>query len=412
MTVIRRKIPLLRDRHSHPLLYAALMDSVDLNQPGESRESAIARVGGRAAGGGTGWTIATGWNSGRVSLQKSDFDGLPPVVVLSLSIHGLIVNDAGRVLLREHDEVVADHLDDQDWIERNLRRVLNVFARAGASPERLSTFFARLHDIGVQSAEEMLLVGEDEIQLFDATGLADRTQFWAAPETYDSASPANRERIHGIKLFTDGAIGVTTAALHEKYRTVEHHGMLLYDDLALEALIARYSGRKPMAIHAIGDAAIDQVVSAVERAARQVTSRRLIRIEHAQFISESTARRAKALGLHLSMQPNFSEDSVTYADRLPAGYPSSNNPFRMLIDRIGFVPGVDLYFGSDGMPHGAHEALRQSLFPDGGYEGQVLTLDEFIAGYCLPDMTQGSIEIEVDPITRSVHCDVESVRRG
>jgi predicted amidohydrolase YtcJ len=323
-------------------------------------------------------------------------------VVLSLSIHGLIVNDNGRVLLRAHDETVADHLDDQDWIERNLRRVLNLFARAGASAERLKTFFDRLRELGVHSAEEMLLVGEDEIQLFDDAGLASRTQFWAAPETYDSASPANRERIYGIKLFTDGAIGVTTAALHEKYRTADHYGMLLYGDQELEALIARYSGGKPMAIHAIGNAAIDQVVAAVERAARKATARQMIRIEHAQFISESTARRAKALGLHLSMQPNFSEDSVAYADRLPAGYPASNNPFRMLIDRVGFVPGVDLYFGSDGMPHGVQEGLRQSLFPDGGYESQVLTLDEFIAGYCLPDMTLGSIDVEIDPVSRSV----------
>jgi len=401
---MNRTIPLLRDRHSHPLLYAALMDAVDLNRPGETRESALERIRAAAAGGRPGWTIATGWNSGRFALDKRDFDGLPPIVVLSLSIHGLIVNDAGRRLLREHDETVAAHLDDQDWIERNLRRVLNLFARAGASAERLSAFFGRLREVGVHSAEEMLLVGEDEIQLFDDAGLAGRTQFWAAPETCDSASPANRDRIQGIKLFTDGAIGVTTAALHEKYRTADHHGMLLYSDEELEALIVRYSGSKPMAIHAIGDAAIDQVVSAVERAARRVPSRQVIRIEHAQFISESTARRARSLGLHLSMQPNFSEDSVVYADRLPAGYPARNNPFRMLIDHIGYVPGVDLCFGSDGMPHGAPEALRQSLFPDGGHDGQVLTLDEFIAGYCCSDMAHGSIDVEVDPIKRSVTC--------
>lgn len=400
--MLRRRIPLLRDRHSHPLLYSALMDAVDLNRPGETRESAIGRIRAAAASGRPGWTMATGWNSGRFALDKADFDGLPPIVILSLSIHGLIVNDAGRALVRANDATVADHLDDQDWIERNLRRVLNLFARAGASVEGLRAFFDQLREIGVYSAEEMLLVGEDEIRLFDEAGLEDRTQFWAAPETYDAASPANRQRIHGIKLFTDGAIGVTTAALHEKYRTADHHGMLLYSDDALTALITRYSGTKPMAIHAIGDAAIDQVVSAIERADRQLPSREVIRIEHAQFISEATARRAKALGLHLSMQPNFSEDSVVYADRLPEGYPPRNNPFRMLIDRVGFVPGDDLYFGSDGMPHGAQEALRQSLFPDGGHEGQVLTLDEFIAGYCLPDMTQGAIDVDVDPVGRSV----------
>src|SRR5262245_25569804 len=134
---MRRRIPLLRDRHSHPLLYAALMDAVDLNRPGESRDSAIERIRAQASAGGPAWTIATGWNSGRFPLSKADFDGLSPVVVLNLSLHGLIVNDAGRELMRRHDEAVAAHLDDQDWIERNLRRVLNVFANAGASVDRL-----------------------------------------------------------------------------------------------------------------------------------------------------------------------------------------------------------------------------------------------------------------------------------
>ena len=398
------RIPLLRDRHTHPLLYAALMDSVDLNRPGESRQSALDRIRSRAVAGGAGWTIATGWNSGRIHLEKADFDDLPPVVVLNLSLHGLVVNDRGRALLETLDQTVAAHLDDQDWIERNLRRLLNVFATNGASPARLKTFLDALRAMGVHHAEEMLLVGEDEIRLFDDAGLADRTRFWAAPETYDAASPANRARIHGIKLFTDGAIGATTAALHERYRTEDHTGLLLYRDDELESLISRYTNEKPMAIHAIGDAAIDQVVSVVERVATSGRARQTIRIEHAQFISETTARRAKALGMHLCMQPNFSEDSVAYAERLPSSYPARNNPFRMLIDRAGFVPGVDLYFGSDGMPHGAQEALRQSLFPEGGHADQVLTLDEFVAGYCLPDMSHGTIDVEVDTTQRTVNC--------
>jgi predicted amidohydrolase YtcJ len=437
------RIPLLRDRHSHPLLYAELMDSVELNRAGETRESAIARVRARAGASGpppgasgpqsgatgprsgasgprsgasgpgtvqattpAGYISATGWNSGRFHLDKADFDDLPPVVVLNISIHGLIVNDAGRALMRAHDATVADHLDDQDWIERNLRRVLNVFANAGASVERLKALFDRLRGLGVHHAEEMLLVSEDEIRLFDEAGLAGRTRFWAAPEAFEVASAANKARIHGIKLFTDGAIGVTTAALHERYRTADHCGLLLYEDGELEALVARYAGQKPMAIHAIGDAAIDQVVSAIEAVSQRVPKRHAIRMEHAQFISEPTARRAKAIGLELCMQPNFSEDSVNYADRLPAGYPERNNPFRMLIDRIGYVPGADLYFGSDGMPHGVEEALRQSLFPDGRYDGQVLTMDEFIAGYCLPDTTEGTIDVEIDAARRSVRCDV------
>ena len=386
------------------MLYAALADAVDLNQPDIlTRETATDRIRARARDRRAEWTMATGWTTGRYALDKHDFDDLPPVVVLSLSLHGLLANNAARAAISRHDASVADHLDDQDWIERNLRRVLNVFANAGATPQRMRQFFDHLlHDHGIYQVDEMLLVGEHEIRMCDEAGIGDRIRFWAAPEQYDACSAENKARIHGIKLFTDGAIGVSTAAMHARYRNADHHGLLLYTDTALESLMRRYAGVKPYAIHAIGDRAIDQVVGVAERVARDSRRPLELRIEHAQLISESTARRAKALGIQLSMQPNFSEDSVMYADRLPHGYPSRNNPFRMLIDRVGFVPGEDLIFGSDGMPHGAREALRQSLFPAGNHADQVLTVDEFIAGYCLPANDIGHLEINTDAVSRTV----------
>jgi hypothetical protein len=100
------------------------------------------------------------------------------------------------------------------------------------------------------------------------------------------------------------------------------------------------------------------------------------------------------------MQPNFSDDSVQYADRLPQGYPERNNPFRMLIDAVGYEPGKDLLFGSDGMSHGYREGLRQSLFPK--YAVQKLDVKEFIAGYCLPSEERGHIDLLIDWENESV----------
>jgi len=51
----------------------------------------------------------------------------------------------------------------------------------------------------------------------------------------------------------------------------------------------------------------------------------------------------------------------------------------MLIDEAGFVPGEDLIFGSDGMPHGAAAAVRQALSPPYP-DRQALAIDELIAG--------------------------------
>lgn len=71
-----------------------------------------------------------------------------------------------------------------------------------------------------------------------------------------------------------------------------------------------------------------------------------------------------------------------------------DQPFRMLLDRVGFRPGIDLFLGSDGMPHGVEAALQAALFPP--LASQRLTLDEFVAGYCLPDLTHGWIDVEID----------------
>jgi predicted amidohydrolase YtcJ len=410
MTRELRRIPLLRDRHTHPFLYAALHEGVNLNEGDadrtgsreELRSRALRRIREHAERGVPGWAIAHGWNNGLYSLSKQDFDDLPPLVVFNLSLHTLIVNDAGRALLQQEVADAGGNLDDQGWIERNLRSVLNIFANAGASAGRLQRYFQRLlEECGVYYAEEMLLVDGNELRIFEEAALTKRTRFWAAPDQYDRLPRPIQGEIHGIKLFTDGALGAWTAALHQPYRDRGGLGMLTYTPGELEGLLQRYLDvRKPIAVHAIGDRAIDQVVSAVEAVRRPAGSE--IRIEHAQLISETTARRAKEFGIVLCMQPNFSEDSANYAERLPEGYPERNNPFRMLIDRVGYVPGVDLLFGSDGMPHGWRYGLKQSLFPQGGYPGQTLTVDEFVAGYCLPDCGAGHIEVEIDRDNRQV----------
>ena len=413
-------IPLLKDRHNHPLLYAALDDGLDLREEGADenedsetiRNRVVRRICEHARHGSHGWLIASRWRSGRYSLFKKDFDDLPPVVVFNLSLHDLIVNDRGLEVLQQRDPELADNLGSKVWIERNLRRVLNVFADDGASVERLQQLFRRLlTEYGVYYAEELLLVNADEIRLFEAAGLIERTLFWAAPEQYEQFSDAIKQKIHGIKIFTDGALGAWTAALYHPYRgfreqglpeDFDEFGMQMYERPGeLEQLLRRCLDiRKPIALHAIGDRAIDQTVSAIETLG---SSRPCpIRIEHAQLISESTANRAKKSGITLCMQPNFSEDSVDYEQRLPAGYPERNNPFRMLIDKVGYRPGVDLLFGSDGMPHGWQKGLQEALFPRGDYAGQKLSLEEFVAGYCWPDTKPGHIEGEIDWENRQV----------
>ena len=154
-----------------------------------------------------------------------------------------------------------------------------------------------------------------------------------------------------------------------------------------------------IAIHAIGGRSIDQTISVLESLDHELAQSSYIRMEHAQLIDLPMALRAKDLGIVLSMQPNFTSDSVHYADRLDEAHLRTNNPFRMLIDEAGFEPGRDLIFGSDGMPHGVEYALTQALFP--AFESQRVSLDEFRAAYCLEE-SAGSVDIEVDHAAKTV----------
>jgi predicted amidohydrolase YtcJ len=260
--------------------------------------------------------------------------------------------------------------------------------------EQLRSYYHRLAQLGVWHVEEMSLKDEGEIAVFKKASLLDRTRFWTDMKTFETMSAAGREQIHGIKLFADGALGAKTAKLGERYLSGTE-GMLVYGDEELYGLVssAFFMG-KAVAVHAIGDVAVDQVVRVLEQVSGCCNVLPETRIEHCQFISRQAALKAQSMGIILSMQPNFSLDSLCYRDRLPEEYCQRNNPFRMLLDEAGYVAGKDLILGSDGMPHGVQCALESALFSP--FSSQRLTLDEFVAGYCLPDCRDGYIDIDVD----------------
>ncbi len=390
--MIKARIPLLHDRHTHVSFYAALGAAADLSAC-RTQGAALAVLGkrpGRPA-------VARGWRDNYYDLSGPRFDALGPTVVCNLSLHSFRFNaPARRLLAPRYPEVVA-RLDDQAWVERNLDRVFETFtvsAGAGAIP----AWLAGLARQGVWACGDML-VASDEAALLLARRYRGRVTLWSDPGCYEKLGRAAKAAVTGLKIFTDGALAARTAALKGRYKA-GGSGLLLHTDRELRTLIKRAGRLKDdLAVHAIGDAAIGQLLAALE--APGVRRRGLkVRVEHAQLITPEQAVRARRLGLTLCMQPNFSSDSACYADRLPERYLRANNPFRMLIDRAGFVPGEDLVFGSDGMPHGAQAALREALFPP--RPGQRLTLGEFVDGYCLPDLAAGWLDVEIDPARRSV----------
>ena len=389
-------IPWLHDRHSHTSFYASLIGCPSL--AGMSREEAVAEL---EALPGDRLSVVFGWHSAKLPFTQEDLRRLPPAIIVNLSMHGFALSGEAPALLADSQPEMVEHWCDAEWSERNLPRVLGVFGRtARLTPEKLAIFMERAEAVGLGAVDDMLLPGEEAFQVIRQSRWADHIRCWAAPDTFLTLGPNAREACAGFKFFTDGALGSRTAGLRGEFLD-GRKGLLLYQDEDLQkALGAVHGYGKPVAIHAIGDQAIEQVLGALERLDREGLTFPQVRLEHVQFIDRIQARRARDLGLVLSMQPNFNSDSQDYADRLASRWLEINNPFRMLIDEAGFRPGHDLIFGSDGMPHGIEYALQWSLFPC--HSGQRLTLEELVAGYGVSGGGKGESLMEIDPEARRV----------
>jgi len=387
------RIPLLHDHHSHTSLYAALGGGPDLSGLafGEARDLLASLPEDRL-------TLVTGYRSGVHRLDKSELDALPPALIVDFSLHGFLCTGRGLPLLREAFPEVAAHEGDKPWMERNIARLFSLYVKsAGLDEAKLAGFFLGLESVGTGSAEDMSASAE-ALRFIVSTPFRGRVEFWVSPEEEARLRPEERPLVRGIKLYLDGALGSRTAAIVGRFDDGSE-GFLTYSDEALSELLFRYGRDYDLSLHAIGERAIAQALETVGTLTKR-GGRRGVRFEHVQFISEPQARLAKDLGVVLSMQPNFTEDSVLYADRLDPGRRAANNPFRMLLDKAGFRAGEDLVFGSDGMPHGAAHAFRWSLFPP--HPGQLLTIDELVAGYGEARGRSGTIILNIDERKASV----------
>lgn len=177
---------------------------------------------------------------------------------------------------------------------------------------------------------------------------------------------SDRLRVGGIKIFLDGSIGGRSAAVRSPYPgdppTGGGRGQLLWPDEALaEALRRAFADGYQAAMHAIGDAAIEQAIRVVERLRRDgITSPEPgPRLEHAEMLDADLLERAVAAGFLFCMQPNFTArwqgPGLLYDQVLGVERAARLNPYRS-VARTG-----RLVFGSDTMPLGPLYGLGGAL---------------------------------------------------
>ena len=116
-----------------------------------------------------------------------------------------------------------------------------------------------------------------------------------------------RLSIGALKVFADGGMMARTAALTAPYRGLNHTGHLYASPTELATVIVDgHRAGWQLAVHAIGDRAVDVALDALERAQREhprPTARH--RIEHAGLVRPDQLPRFAALDATAVVQPNF-----------------------------------------------------------------------------------------------------------
>lgn len=205
-------------------------------------------------------------------------------------------------------------------------------------------------------------------------------------------------RIGSIKIFADGSLGARTAALQKPYSDdPTTKGMTLYNQEELNELVAKaHKARLQLAIHAIGDQAIDMALTALERALEEAPRKNhRHRIEHASVLNETLIRRLKKLEVIASVQPHFIISDFWVADRVGPRRAQWVYPFETLLQEgIRVTGGSDCPVEPINPLLGVYAAVTREAFPE-----KRITVDDALRLYTVnaayasfEEKVKGSIE--------------------
>jgi hypothetical protein len=193
----------------------------------------------------------------------------------------------------------------------------------------------------------------------------------------------------GVKLYSDGALGSRGAWLKAPYKdSPKERGLTFQSDATLKNLMSRAAmDGFQVAVHAIGDAANEQLLGAIEELAETYKGDRRWRVEHAQIVDPADLPRFGRNGIIASMQPVHEASDWRMAEaRMGAERLGGAYAWRSMI-----ASGSVLAFGSD-FPvespnpfHGLAVAVTredaQGQPPGGWMPEQKLTLAQALAGF-------------------------------
>ena len=381
----RLATPGLNDSHLHLIALGLTMSWVDARpQAAPTLESLLAAIRARADSLEPGkWVLARGYDQTKLDVRRHPFrwelDAAAPRNPV------LLVRTCGHVSICNSQALRLGAIDETSvapqggLIEKQNGRLTGLLAETARRPvydalpaptraelvDSIEAGGRYLNSFGITSCMDAAVgqkSGYEEMAAYNEAKRADRlpVRTWLCllgdsarsiiPQCLDaglvSGAGDDLLKVGAVKIFLDGSAGGRTAWMTKPYLGAdETHGVPILRDNELGDLVLDYHAKGyQLACHAIGDAAIGQLITAYEKAlAAMPDAGRRHRIEHCGYSTADHHRRMKAAGIYPCPQQVFVYDfGDAYISVLGEERALSSYPFKTWLD-LGFRPAT----GSD-----------------------------------------------------------------
>ena len=338
----RLLLPGFVDSHMHLLNYAFVENSVKLFEC-KSVEDAIELAKERLAKDQSLTALyCRGWNDDHFTVSryphKDELDALSkeiPIIMVRVCGHVAVCNTCGLELLKkipQFSEIAQDVDFETGLIKENAVQFYSSVLEAPSQAEiegYIKHGIKKLNECGitgVQSDDLASLPGKNWRRILDAFHAVDENDQMNVryyeqclferiedakafvEEGYRTGQCGKRFTIGPMKMLQDGALGARTAAMNEPYEGMpENVGISIYTQEELNDIMEFHDKHEmQVAIHCIGDRAMDMVIEAIEKSPyRAMNPKNRHGIVHAQITNQRILENMAKNDILAYIQPVF-----------------------------------------------------------------------------------------------------------
>jgi len=365
------RIPAFFDSHLHFLGLGQRACTIDLcraKSVAEIKEIVALNIGSSPF-------VGRGWNQNNFTDQnmitKTDLNQVSvsvPIILYRICGHIAVVNDIVLTEIAKHDPVKGGTIDfktgivtenalgllhrflsepSREEIIKYLLKANEILLSQGVTEVMSDDFqtFSVDYDLIIDVINELYKSDKLQVKIIEQVHLPETGLLKAFLVKKYLNKDFGTFRLGPLKLLADGSIGGRTAYLHEPYSDdMNNRGVSLFSDVQMSELfdLANMAGMD-CHIHAIGDAAIEQVLTLMEKSLIKTGRvRHRHAIIHAQLANTFQIRKMRDLGISAIVQPIFLESDIAMLDARLGMRKNESYLFRTMYEN-----GVNVGFSTD-----------------------------------------------------------------